>query len=48
MVSALRVFHVSDDTGAAALLSFFPKADYLLIDRGYDAELATYALKIKA
>lgn len=29
---------VSDYTGAAALLSSLPKADWLVADRGYDAD----------
>ena len=29
---------VSDDTGPAALLDSLPKADWLLADRGYDAD----------
>jgi transposase len=29
---------VSDYTGAAALLSSLPSADWLLADRGYDAD----------
>ncbi len=29
---------VSDDTGAAALLSSLPKAEWLLADRGYHAD----------
>lgn len=36
---------VSDDTGAAALLSSLPKADWFLGDRGYDADWRRQALK---
>lgn len=35
---------VSDYTGAAALLSSLPQADWLLADRGYDAEWLREAL----
>ena len=38
---------VSDYTGAAALLSGLPKADWLLGDRGYDADWLREALKDK-
>jgi transposase len=38
---------VSDYTGAAALLSSMPKADWLLADRGYDADWLREALKDK-
>jgi transposase len=38
---------VSDYTGAAALLSGLPKADWLLADRGYDAHWFRDALKDK-
>ncbi|QCO55420.1 IS5 family transposase [Pseudorhodobacter turbinis] len=38
---------VSDYTGAAALLSSLPKADWLLGDRGYDADWLREALKDK-
>ena len=38
---------VSDYTGAAALLSSLPKADWLLGDRGYDADWFREALKDK-
>ena len=38
---------VSDYTGAAALLSDLPKADWLLGDRGYDADWLREALKDK-
>jgi IS5 family transposase len=38
---------VSDYTGAAALLSSLPKADWLLADRGYDADWFREALKDK-
>ena len=38
---------VSDDTGAAALLESLPKADWLLADRGYDADWCREALKDK-
>ena len=43
----LSAGQVSDYTGAAALLSSFPEADYLLADRGYDADWFRYALKNK-
>ena len=36
---------VSDYTGAAALLGSLPKADWLLADRGYDADWFRDALK---
>src|SRR6056297_2479254 len=39
--------HRSDYTGAAALLSSLPKADWLLGDRGYDADWLREALKDK-
>ena len=38
---------VSDYTGAAAMLSSLPKADWLLADRGYDADWFRDALKDK-
>ena len=38
---------VSDYTGAMALLSSLPKADWLLADRGYDADWFREALKDK-
>lgn len=38
---------VSDYTGAAALLGSLPKADWLLADRGYDADWFRDALKHK-
>jgi len=38
---------VSDYTGAAALLSSLPRADWLLADRGYDADWFRDALKDK-
>lgn len=38
---------VSDYTGAAALLGGLPKADWLLADRGYDADWFRDALKDK-
>ena len=38
---------VSDYTGAAALLSSLPKADWLLADRGYDADWFREALIVK-
>lgn len=38
---------VSDYTGAAALLSGLPKAEWLLADRGYDADWFRDALKDK-
>jgi transposase len=36
---------VSDYTGAAALLGSLPKAQWLLADRGYDADWFRDALK---
>lgn len=39
--------HISDYTGAAALLDSLPKADWLLADRGYDADWFREALKDK-
>lgn len=36
---------VSDDIGARALLSSLPKVDWLLGDRGYDADWFREALK---
>ncbi len=45
----IRVFmtagRVSDCTGAAALLGSLPKAEWLLADRGYDADWFREALK---
>ena len=38
---------VSDYTGAAALLNDLPSADWLLADRGYDADWFREALKDK-
>ncbi len=38
---------VSDYTGAAALLSSLPTADWMLADRGYDADWFREALKDK-
>ena len=38
---------VSDYTGAAALLGGLPKAEWLLVDRGYDADWFREALKHK-
>ena len=38
---------VSDDTGAAALLGSLPAAEWLLADRGYDADWFRDALKDK-
>jgi transposase len=38
---------VSDHTGAAALLGSLPKAEWLLADRGYDADSFREALKDK-
>jgi transposase len=38
---------ISDYTGAAALLSSLPPADWLLGDRGYDADWFRDALKVK-
>lgn len=37
--------HVSDDTGAAALLDSLPSAEWLRADRGYDADWFRDALK---
>ena len=39
--------HRSDYTGAAALLGSLPKAEWLLADRGYDADWFRDALKDK-
>ncbi|TKW63209.1 MAG: IS5 family transposase [Paracoccus denitrificans] len=39
--------HVSDYTGAAALLSSLPKAGWMLADRGYDADWFRESLKNK-
>lgn len=38
---------VSDYTGAAALLNSLPSADWLLVDRGYEADWFSDALKDK-
>jgi len=38
---------VSDDTGAAALLGSLPAAEWLIADRGYDADWFREALKDK-
>ena len=38
---------VSDDTGAAALLGGLPTAQWLLADRGYDADWFREALRDK-
>ncbi len=38
---------VSDYTGAAALPGSLPKAEWLLADRGYDADWFRHALKDK-
>ena len=38
---------VSDYTGAAALLRELPEADWLIADRGYDADWFRYALEDK-
>lgn len=43
----LSVGQVSDHTGAAALLSGLPQADWLLADRGYDADWLREAMKDK-
>ena len=47
----LRIFmtagQVSDYTGAAALLGSLPNAEWLLADRGYDADWFRDALKDK-
>ena len=39
--------HVSDDTGAGALLRDLPEADWLIADRGYGADCFRDALKDK-
>ena len=39
--------HVSDDIGARALCSSLPKVDWLLGDRGYDADWLRQALENK-
>jgi transposase len=39
--------HVSDYTGAAALLDSLPRAQWLLSDRGYDADWFRDALEAK-
>jgi transposase len=38
---------VSDDIGAAALLRSLPAAEWLIADRGYDADWFRNALKTK-
>ena len=38
---------VSDDTGTAALLGSLPAAEWLIADRGYDADWFREALKDK-
>lgn len=38
---------VSDYTGAAALLRELPDADWLIADRGYDANWFRHALKVR-
>ena len=38
---------VSDYTGAAAMLGDLPQAEWLLADRGYDADWLREALKVK-
>lgn len=38
---------VSDYTGAAALLGSLPSADWMIADRGYDADCSREALKDK-
>jgi transposase len=43
----LTAGHVSDYTGAAALLDSLPSAEWLLADRGYDADWFRDALKDK-
>jgi transposase len=43
----LSAGQVSDYTGAAALLGSLPKADWLLADRGYDADWLRERLKDK-
>jgi transposase len=44
---AITVGQVSDPTGAAALLGSLPSADWLLADRGCDADWFRDALKNK-
>ncbi|WP_394054595.1 transposase [Xanthobacter variabilis] len=39
--------HISDYTGAAALLDDLPKAQWMLADQGYDAEWFRDALEQK-
>lgn len=43
----LSAGQVSDYTGAAALLNSLPQANWLLADRGYDAEWLREALEDK-
>ncbi|MFC3314883.1 IS5 family transposase [Falsigemmobacter intermedius] len=43
----LSAGQVSDYTGAAAMLSSFPEAEFLLADRGYDADWFRHALENK-
>jgi transposase len=43
----LRAGEISDDTGAAALLSSLPPAQWLLADRGYDADWFREGLESK-
>ena len=43
----MTVWQVSDYTGAAALLDDMPKAQWLLGDRGYDADWFRDALQAK-
>tara|TARA_R110000868_G_scaffold198474_1_gene444768 strand:+ start:612 stop:1001 length:390 start_codon:yes stop_codon:yes gene_type:complete len=43
----MSVGQVSDYTGAAALLGSLPTADWMLADRGYDADWFREALKDK-
>lgn len=43
----MRAGEVSDYTGAAAMLSSLPAAEWLLADRGYDADWFRDALKDK-
>ena len=38
---------VSDNTGAAALLGHMPRAEWLLADRGYDADWYRESMKNK-
>ena len=44
---AVTAGQVSDDTSAAALLDSLPKAQWMLVDRGYDADWFRDALQEK-